>query len=74
LKEAEALFLHVLEKRKRVLGPEHPDTLASMSNLATTWRSLGSNVRASVMMRECSELRRNLLGSNHPATVESLER
>ena len=32
--EAEALNRQVLEARRRTLGPEHPDTLASMSNLA----------------------------------------
>ncbi|OJJ66803.1 hypothetical protein ASPBRDRAFT_97680, partial [Aspergillus brasiliensis CBS 101740] len=32
-KEAEELQVQVLELDKRVLGPEHPDTLTSMSNL-----------------------------------------
>ena len=31
--EAEALEIEVLEKRKQVLGEDHPDTLRSMENL-----------------------------------------
>ena len=34
--EAEELQTQVMEKMKRVLGQEHPDTLASMHNLAST--------------------------------------
>ena len=40
-KEAEGLGVKVVEKRKRVLGQEHPDTLASMASLAYTWKSHG---------------------------------
>ena len=28
-----------MEKRKRVLGEEHPDTLISVNNLAYIWKS-----------------------------------
>lgn len=37
--EAEKLEVHVMETRKRVLGAEHPDTLASMAKLASTNRN-----------------------------------
>jgi hypothetical protein len=30
-----------MEKRKDVLGEEHPDTLMSMANLAATYRNQG---------------------------------
>ena len=30
-----------METRKRILGQEHPDTLASMANLASTYRIQG---------------------------------
>jgi hypothetical protein len=33
-KEAEELFVQVMETSLRVLGQEHPDTLTSMNNLA----------------------------------------
>ena len=31
----------LLETRKRVLGADHPNTLTSMSNLASTYRQQG---------------------------------
>ena len=40
-KEAEGLFVQVVETRKRVLGEEHPDTLTSIVNLASTYRKKG---------------------------------
>jgi hypothetical protein len=36
-KEAEELEVQVMETFKRVLGPEHPSTLTSMANLASTF-------------------------------------
>jgi uncharacterized protein YpmB len=41
LKEAEELKAQVLDIRKRVLGLEHPDTLTSMANLASTYSAQG---------------------------------
>jgi Tetratricopeptide repeat len=38
-KEAEELEMQVIEKRKRVLGAEHLDTLTSIGNLASTYRN-----------------------------------
>ena len=34
MREAEPLFQRALDARERALGKEHPDTLASVSNLA----------------------------------------
>jgi non-ribosomal peptide synthetase component E (peptide arylation enzyme) len=31
----------VMEKRKQLLGEDHPDTLTSMANLAATYRNQG---------------------------------
>jgi hypothetical protein len=36
-KEAEELFVQVIETRKRVLREEHLDTLTSIDNLASTY-------------------------------------
>jgi hypothetical protein len=35
--EAEKLDVQVMETRSIVLGPEHPDTLTGMANLASTF-------------------------------------
>jgi hypothetical protein len=40
-KEAETLEVVVMEKRKQVLGDDHPDTLTSMENLASTYWNQG---------------------------------
>jgi len=40
-KEAEVLFRKVMETRNRVLGAEHPDTLTSMTKLASTYQKQG---------------------------------
>jgi Tetratricopeptide repeat len=40
-KEAEQLFVQVMETRKTVLGVDHPDTLASMNNLAFPFKGQG---------------------------------
>ena len=39
--EALPLYVDCLEARRRVLGAEHPDTLASMNNLAGLYESQG---------------------------------
>ena len=39
--DAAPLFRQVLELRQRVLGPEHPDTITSISNLAGCIRNMG---------------------------------
>lgn len=67
--EAEELEVQVMETRKQVLGPEHPDTLTSMTNLAYTWKSLGNIQDALAMMNKCVELRNKVLGSDHPDSV-----
>jgi len=43
--EAEKLEVHVMEARSRVLGAEHPDTLTSMGNLASTSRTKDNGQR-----------------------------
>ncbi|KAK7193328.1 phosphorylase superfamily protein, partial [Paraphaeosphaeria sporulosa] len=39
--ESEQAFAQVMKTRKRVLGEEHPSTLTSMANLASTYRNQG---------------------------------
>ncbi|PYH50180.1 purine and uridine phosphorylase [Aspergillus niger CBS 101883] len=65
------LEVQVMELRKRVLGPEHPDTLTSMSNLAFTWKGQGKIKNSLALIKHCAELRRNLLGPDHPDTISS---
>jgi hypothetical protein len=40
-REAKDLFVQAMETRKRVLGEEHPSTLTSIANLASTYGNQG---------------------------------
>ena len=50
--EAEPLYRLTLESHKRILGPEHPDTLSSLKNLADLLFSKGNYVEAELLLRE----------------------
>jgi hypothetical protein len=63
--------VQVMETSKRVLGPEHPDTLTSMGNLAFTWKGQGRDKEAIVLMKQCVWLRERVLGPDHPFTLSS---
>jgi hypothetical protein len=60
-----------MEIQEQVLGPEHPDTLNSMHNLAYTWHSQQRIHNAISLMEKCVRLRNKVLGSSHPHTTTS---
>jgi hypothetical protein len=41
MKEAEELQVQVMEKRKRILGQEHPDNLTIMADFASKFSKQG---------------------------------
>jgi tetratricopeptide (TPR) repeat protein len=71
-KEAEELFVQVMETRKRVLGEEHPDTLTSMANLASTFWNQGRWKEAEELEVQAMETRKRVLGEKHPDTLTSM--
>ncbi|KAJ7708541.1 hypothetical protein B0H14DRAFT_3172584 [Mycena olivaceomarginata] len=71
-KDAEALFVVVMEVRKRVLGEEHPSTLTSMASLASTYRHQGHWKDAEALEVEVMEMRKRVLGEEHPDTLTSM--
>ncbi|GLA56089.1 hypothetical protein AnigIFM63604_004385 [Aspergillus niger] len=71
-KEAEELGVQVVELRKQVLGPEHPDTLTSISNLASTYWNQGRWKKAEELIVQVLELRKQVLGHEHPDTLTSM--
>ena len=71
-KEAEELEVQVSETRKRVLGEEHPDTLTSMANLASTYSNQGRWEEAEQLKIQVSETRKRVLGEEHPDTLTSM--
>jgi hypothetical protein len=67
--EAEKSFFDVMETRKRVLGRDHPDTLASMGNLASTYLSQRRWKEAEELEMQVIETRKKVLGEKHPDTL-----
>jgi len=61
-----------LDIRRRVLGPEHPDTLKSMSNLGEVLIRQGRYAEAARLLGETLDIKRRVLGSEHPDTLWSI--
>src|SRR6266849_4480788 len=64
---AQALQQQSMDIQQRVLGPEHPDTLTSMNNLATDLDD--SDAEAEKLFRETLDIKRRVLGPEHPDTL-----
>ncbi|KAJ6535475.1 P-loop containing nucleoside triphosphate hydrolase protein [Mycena capillaripes] len=68
-KQAEALQVAVMKRRKCVLGEEHPDTLIGISTLASTYWNQGRWNNAEVLQVELMETSKCVLGEDHPHTL-----
>ena len=55
----------------RVLGAEHPDTLATAGNLAMSLSRQGKHADAERIQREVHGARKRVLGAEHPETLRS---
>jgi tetratricopeptide (TPR) repeat protein len=55
-----------------VLGPEHPETLISLNNLANLLVSRGDFAGAEPLYRRALETNERVLGRRHPNTLMSL--
>jgi tetratricopeptide (TPR) repeat protein len=62
------LYEECLEKRKSVLGKNHPSTLSSLNNLAGLYSDLGDYEGALPLYGECLEKRKSVLGEEHTLT------
>jgi hypothetical protein len=70
--EAEALHQPEYEMKNRVLGAEHPNTLASLHNLALSMHSIGKASDAMALMLICYESKKKKIGATHPSTKRTL--
>ena len=59
----------MLTLRIKVLGPEHPDTVWAMGNLANSYDHAGRQDEALKLHEEVLTLLRKLLGPEHPDTL-----
>ncbi|KAF1729923.1 Calcium-independent phospholipase A2-gamma [Beauveria bassiana] len=70
--EAESCFSHATETRKTKLGPDHPSTLTSMANLASTFWNQGRWEEAERLEVQVMETSKTKLGADHPDTLTSM--
>jgi hypothetical protein len=61
-----------MDMRKKLLGAEHPDTLISVANLATTYWNQGRWNEAEQLDIQVMDMRKKLLGAEHPDTLRSM--
>ncbi|KXJ89485.1 P-loop containing nucleoside triphosphate hydrolase protein [Microdochium bolleyi] len=67
--DAEEFQAQAVDLWRALLGPDHPDTLDSMSNLASTYWSQGRWEEAEKLDIEVIETRKTKLGASHPNTL-----
>ncbi|KAK3613652.1 hypothetical protein LTR56_027755 [Elasticomyces elasticus] len=71
-KAAEEMNRRALKGREKALGPEHPDTLKSVSKMATVLLSQGKYEAAEEMNRQALKGREKALGLEHHDTLTSV--
>jgi hypothetical protein len=67
--EAEKLESDSLAIERRVLGPEHPQTLTSMGNLVNTYAGEHRYAEAEKLEEETIAITRRLYGADNPTTA-----
>jgi len=72
LNDSEHLLMRSCEICLRILGAEHPDTLTSMNNLASTYWAQGRMAEAAALQEEVLEKHRRILGAEHPDMLTSM--
>ncbi|KAH7119535.1 kinesin light chain 3 [Dendryphion nanum] len=71
-RESEELFKQVVETSARLFGYEHPNTLISMANLASTYSNQGRWKEAEELLVQVMETSSRVLGYEHPDTLISM--
>jgi uncharacterized membrane protein len=64
--------MQVIETLKTVLEVEHPNTLTSMGNLASTYQNQGRWNKAEKLFAQVIETLKTMLGAEHPNTLTSI--
>ncbi|XHG00592.1 hypothetical protein AWENTII_013006 [Aspergillus wentii] len=58
--------------KKKILGPEHPDTLGTMGNLASTYYGQKKWMLAEDLEMQVLDTEKRVLGPKHPRTLISM--
>ena len=72
LAKAEPLFQEALGIRRKVFGPEHPDTAQSLGNLGEMYSTTHEYAKAEPLLLEALRIMRKTLGPEHPYTASRL--
>jgi tetratricopeptide (TPR) repeat protein len=70
--ESESWIRQTLKLTEEVLGKTHPETLATMNNLAAVLDRQGKYAEAETINRQTLKLREEVLGKTHPDTLTSV--
>lgn len=70
--QAESLHRQALEVHEKTLGPEHPTTQATLTNLGGVMLLQGKFKEAEALYRRVLAAREKVLGAEHPETAASL--
>jgi len=70
--EAETLYNQVLTECEKQLGPEHPDTLRTVGNLAIVYRNQGRYGEAETLYKQVLTGQETQLGPKHPDTLRTV--
>jgi tetratricopeptide (TPR) repeat protein len=71
--EAEPFWKRYLAICEQVLGPEHPDTLSTVNNLANLYYDKGEYEQAEPLYQLALSTHERVLGPNHPNTIRVRE-
>jgi tetratricopeptide (TPR) repeat protein len=69
---AEKMNKQAADTYEKALGPEHPSTLSSMANLASTYQNQGRWKEAEELEVQVMETSLTVLGHEHPDTLTSM--
>ena len=67
--QADSLLQQAVETRRRILGPEHPDTLNSSAQLALVLHQEGHFAQAETLDRQLLGIEQRVLGPKHRTTL-----
>ena len=70
---SETINQRLYAQNQKVLGLEHPTTLTSMANLASTYRNQGRWKEAEELEVQVMETSSRVLGLEHPSTLTSMD-
>ena len=70
--QAQSLLIRAADVRRRVLGPDDPNTPSTMASLGVINLDQGHYAEAEKLLRDTLDIRRRVLGPDHPDTLQSM--